>query len=67
MIRDNSKYKLLINNIIQNISSLNLNNIPKSFCHGDLSLSNILFDNKDAYIIYNDDITVNISKYYKKI
>jgi thiamine kinase-like enzyme len=53
-LRDNSKYKLLINNIIQNISSLNLNNIPKSFCHGDLSLSNILFDKNFVLIDFLD-------------
>jgi hypothetical protein len=49
-----SKYQILINNIIQNIDELCLDNIPNSFCHGDLSLSNILFDKSFVLIDFLD-------------
>ena len=49
-----SKYQIFINNIIQCIDELCLGNIPSSFCHGDLSLSNILFDKSFVLIDFLD-------------
>ena len=61
-----SKYHILISYIIDNIDELRLDNIPNSFCHGDLSLSNILFDKSFVLIDFLDSfintILVDIAK-----
>lgn len=66
-LRDNSKYKSFINYLINNIKTQTFDNIPKSFCHGDLSLTNIIFYKNRAYLIdfldsYVDSFIIDLVK-----
>lgn len=66
-LRDNSKYKSFVNYLINNIETQTFNNIPKSFCHGDLSLTNFIFFKNRVYLIdfldsYVDSFIVDLVK-----
>lgn len=72
-----SEHKKIINILIRELNFLNLNDIPKSFCHGDFSMSNLLFENKYYILIdfldsFVDTIFIDLAKlkqdlYYKWI
>lgn len=47
----NSNYKDLIDTLKNKVETTNYFKVPKSFCHGDLSLTNILFTNDKLYLI----------------
>jgi hypothetical protein len=71
-----SKYCKLINFVIKYLGEIEIN-IPKSFCHGDLTISNLLFHHKKVYLIdfldsYIDTFILDLIKlkqdlYYKWI
>jgi hypothetical protein len=71
-----SKYCKLINFVIKYLEEIEIN-IPKSFCHGDLTISNLLFHHKKVYLIdfldsYIDTFILDLIKlkqdlYYKWI
>ena len=66
-LSSNSQYKNFINYIIDKVNTLEFNNIPKTFCHGDLSLTNIIFYKKRLYFIdfldsYIDTFIVDLVK-----
>lgn len=51
----NSQYKLLINQLRNNIDNLKTISIPRGMCHGDLTLENIIFyKNRFYYIDFLD-------------
>lgn len=47
----NSNYKKFIKYIIKIVENSEYNNIPKTFCHGDLSITNIIFRRNGLYLI----------------
>jgi len=47
----NSNYKKFIKYIIRTVKNSEYNNIPKTFCHGDLSITNIIFRRNGLYLI----------------
>jgi len=64
---NNSNYKSFIKYIIKDIKNNEFTNIPKTFCHGDLSLTNIIFYKNRAYLIdfldsYIDSFIVDLVK-----
>jgi hypothetical protein len=71
-----SNYSNLINFAIKYLDEIEVN-IPKSFCHGDLTISNLLFHHKKVYLIdfldsYIDTFILDLIKlkqdlYYKWI
>jgi len=46
-----SKYQDLITNVITHVKYGNFDSVEKNNCHGDLTLSNMLFTNRDIYFI----------------
>ena len=63
----NSNYKKLIKFIIKDIKNINFQNIPKTFCHGDLSLTNFIFRRNRLYLVdfldsYIDTFIVDLVK-----
>lgn len=50
-LRDNTKHKDVIDFLLMKLDSLNSNEIPHTFCHGDLTFSNILFHKNRLYFI----------------
>jgi|TARA_R110000803_G_scaffold37180_3_gene80103 hypothetical protein len=63
----NSNYKPFIKYLVKNLDNNSFNNIPKTFCHGDLSLTNIIFYKNRAYLIdfldsYVDSFIVDLVK-----
>jgi len=46
-----SEYKIIIQHIVQNYDSLKIENVRGSFCHGDLTFSNMLFSKNHVYFI----------------
>jgi thiamine kinase-like enzyme len=54
-LKNNSNYNKLISFILDNLGIFDFDNIPKSFCHGDLTFSNMLFEeNKICFIDFLD-------------
>lgn len=53
-LKQKSNYLDFIDCILNNFHIINFHGVPKSFCHGDLSLSNILFDKKYILIDFLD-------------
>jgi len=47
----NSEYSDIINHIIETYDELQIQNVRHSFCHGDLTFSNILFSKDHIYFI----------------
>jgi len=76
-VKVNSTYKEYIEYIIQKINNTEFHNIPKSNCHGDFSVSNMIFfkgklcciDFLDSYIdtIIVDMVKLKQDLYYKWI
>jgi thiamine kinase-like enzyme len=57
-----SEYSKIINCIIETYDELGINNVRSSFCHGDLTFSNILFSKGHIYFI--DFLDSFIDSYY---
>ncbi len=76
-VKVNSTYKEYVEHIIQKINNTEFHNIPKSNCHGDFSVSNMIFfkgklcciDFLDSYIdtIIVDMVKLKQDLYYKWI
>ena len=50
-LRDKTKHINVIDRLLSKLDSLNSNEIPHTFCHGDLTFSNILFHKNRLYFI----------------
>lgn len=50
-LKAKSKYSDLIVNVLEHIKHIDFGEVEKNNCHGDLTLSNILFTNRDIYFI----------------
>lgn len=50
-LKPKSKYSDLIVNVLEHINNIDFGEVEKNNCHGDLTLSNILFTNRDIYFI----------------
>ena len=62
-----TQYKDFVNFIIDKVKNTKFNNIPKTFCHGDLSLTNIIFYKERLYLIdfldsYLDTFIIDLIK-----
>ena len=57
-----SEYSDIINCVIMTYDDLGINNVRSSFCHGDLTFSNILFSKSNVYFI--DFLDSFIDTYY---
>ena len=50
-LKPKSKYSDLIVNVLEHTKHIDFGEVEKNNCHGDLTLSNILFTNRDIYFI----------------
>lgn len=74
-LRPTSRYKLLIDYTVERVTASNFSPITKNICHGDLTLSNILFADNNIYFIdfldsYMESFIIDLVKlkqdlYYK--
>lgn len=66
-LKNKSEYDEFINFLIKKVNYLKSDSYPKSLCHGDLTLSNIICSSNDIYLIdfldsFIDTIYVDLAK-----
>ena len=66
-LKNKSEYDEFIDFLIKKVNYLKLDSYPKSLCHGDLTLSNIICSSNDIYLIdfldsFIDTIYVDLAK-----
>jgi len=64
---DTSQYRPFIHFLLERTESIDLGELPCSFCHGDLTLANILFGSKHLYFLdfldsYVDSFVIDLVK-----
>lgn len=58
-LRNKTKHKDIIDHLLKKLETMNTEEIPYSFCHGDLTFSNILFHKNRLYFIDFLDTFIN--------
>tara|TARA_R100001443_G_scaffold116123_2_gene135703 strand:+ start:502 stop:1347 length:846 start_codon:yes stop_codon:yes gene_type:complete len=58
-LRNKTKHKSIIDYLLKKVETMNAEEIPYSFCHGDLTFSNILFHENRLYFIDFLDTFIN--------